>query len=221
MTIQAVAEKCINQLENEFVEHPFSFYTEQSVQSYLYHLLVEAGLNRCLPTFGGEGHLVRQVQVEYPPVEASGGRRGQYDLVVFDAATIESINWWNHRRVEGRRKLPIPPAVAIELGLNKGVRGKPTDHLEIPDIGKELERLARTENQVKQGYVLYFYRYESSRAGSVEQVRDLLMNVSKRYPGPIAKMTAVSYNHRRHSDPARAYRLRVQDGRSSEHGILG
>ncbi len=216
--LKGAVNLCVDKLVQEFVENPYSFYTESTMHCYLYELLDRAGMNQRLPTNAGYG--MRQLQKEYPPIRPeTKGRRGHYDLVVFDPESIGAVDQWNHRH--GRE--PIGPAVAVEMGLNKGLVSNPA-RVE-PNLRasvKELGRLADPNNRVGWGLMLYFYRYVDSEfhLDSLRRILEILEERAVRAARASTRIVAAGCapDGPDRYKPRKRYEFRTQDGRATRNG---
>lgn len=175
----------MDQLCSEFRKFPDAAYLESSLHARLYYLLGLKGRDRPYKTH--EGYLMRGIQREYPTIEKDPGKgaRGKLDLTIFDREAIASVDWWGHMRNDGsRRGGSIAPALAIEIGLNKGRAGGRTLYKknELDEADEELRRLALPGNAVGRGLLLYFYRYVNPRqATSI----DAILGVLRGWAGPV------------------------------------
>ncbi len=213
--IKQGVKECISALFEEFTQEPHAFYKENTVHCHMYHLLTEAGLNESFPT--KTGYTMRQVQKEYPPILAEEtGRRGRFDLVVFDESEIGSVNDWDHRQ-DGK---PVGPATAIEFGLNKGFVNDP-GRVDLADIDKELRRTSATANRVGFGVVIYLYRYATYQVEPMKAILQVLEEKATALENAAISIIAVAFDVERDYTPMAHLRLEIEDGKvKSRKGSL-
>ncbi|HEX9340504.1 MAG TPA: hypothetical protein VF992_04960 [Thermoplasmata archaeon] len=208
-----IVRQSLQELVDQFFSSPHALRTEQSLHCQLYYLLLKHGLNHSHQS--GAGFDVSQVQKEYPPRNADKrGRRGRFDLVVFDAADIRSIARWDY---SDELKMPIPPTVAIELKLNGGLRWSP-DRANLPDIQKELKRLQREENGVRHPFVLYLYRIANLKdaRGQVEsfkRLEELFVAASMEYRKVSAWLAGTEFDPAQGFKPLTSIEVKVEKGK--------
>ncbi len=214
----------------EFLKAPHGAYLENSLHARLYHIFALKGLDRRYKT--KSGYWMHGVQREYPTIEKEPEKdnRGKFDLAVFDEETVRSIDWWKHDQLDPQtgKGVPIPPVVAIEMGLNKGLAGGRTlFKKEVNAAEKELQRLANPKNRIGCGLLLYFYRYEEDQhkrqAGSLDVILSKIGGWAERETRANSHTTARIVSVRTVFSagyaPREAYELRVERGHSMREGI--
>ena len=165
----------------EFVENPYSCYTEHGLHALLFTRLYNAFPDHQRYTCW-EGYKVCLIQKEYPTAHAlDKSKRQHWDLAVIQTPP-ESMPQGDQKAYDYLRL-----AAASEVGLNE-----PEEHLR-----EDLRRLYHKEANIDQGFVLHFHRlsrpgspisgrdwsYSSPRIVSVERAKDLLKKQASKAAG--------------------------------------
>lgn len=167
-------ERGIKSLVRRFRNHPYAFYTETDMHSYLYHRLYAGGT--CNGLFRTEdGHDTILLHKEYPTVaryirqddktlknDPNARRRGAFDISIWDPKFVGS---------RGHRKQKV--LCAAELALNEC--GRRSVHT-INDATK----LADPDNEVKYGYLLFFVRDDATYEKNEKYIWQQLHDAAKR-----------------------------------------
>lgn len=213
-----MTEGCVERLASEFLASPHRFHSEDSLHSQLFHYLSQAGLNEEVETV--VGHPMGTLQHEYPPIvpDPGKGRRGEYDLVIFDRSTIARANHWGRRMADGTpRGKPLPPLIAVEMGLDKGLaKDSKRVSSRLGEFRKELARLANRSNQVQHGFVTYFYRYATFHQRAMREmmkhIRQEAEAVTKHSRNLVVVVAAAGYDENKKFTVIEKNELRVEGG---------
>lgn len=172
----SVARHCVERLSREFLEAPHRFTSEDSIHSQLFHYLSVSGMSREVRTKAG--YMMGTLQHEYPPITPDSGksRRGLYDLVVFHRDSVSAADHWDHRTDDGTRPgRPLPPLVAVEMGLDKGLTAESAETAaRLADFRKELSRISNPLNKIRYGFLVYLYKYAKFHR---EAMRNILKHI--------------------------------------------
>ena len=136
-----VAERCIDELVNEFLEKPYLHRVEHSIHARLYELLrSHAPLDSEYAIDGGLSQPVHKEWPEAIPRPEKNNRRGLFDIAILFPSQLSSCTPKDFKR--GLLK----PAIAIEMGLNYG-----SDHL-AGDVKKMIN------SNISHGYLIHLVR---------------------------------------------------------------
>tara|TARA_B100002003_G_C13992327_1_gene479446 strand:- start:133 stop:786 length:654 start_codon:yes stop_codon:yes gene_type:complete len=146
-------ESGIKALIEKFIQMPYFFYSEQDMQSYLYHKLISGRLGKHLVQnyFRDKSILLHR---EYPTLGKYSDTRGHFDLAILDPEYVSKSHWRTQVKLPrySRNRLKV----AIEMGLNTDVKTS----LDLEHYKKDFNRLTDTENKVERQYLLFFVRKE-------------------------------------------------------------
>jgi hypothetical protein len=170
-----LSETCVYDLIKTFFSTPFLFYTENDLHCYLYKLLSERleeagyGLYETL-----DKKLSTLLHKEYPtknryrkPVEDITGRRGHFDLCVWNPEEVRNrlFRSRNPNEIDKEQQTYF----AFEFLLVEG-KGKSTLEHAIEHTMWDLLKLK--DNEVKHGYILLFARDWSFREDFLKKIEE-------------------------------------------------
>ena len=144
-----VAERCIDQLVQEFCERPYLHRVEHSIHCRLYELLMATQEFREIVSFAGwETQCVHKEWPEHIARPEKGNRRGNFDLAILPPSEIRAASLAQFR--QGR----IRPGIVIELGLDYGISHLAGDVQKLHNSGIEhsyLVHLSRKDTPLDPG----------------------------------------------------------------------
>ena len=164
-------ESGIKELIESFKAKPYTFYSENDLNSALFHILSLKGVNKpCMSRLGRKKIPSSILHKEYPTkgrykrnnrgpsIKKRRGTRGYYDICVWDSETASRRQFKASGGKNEQRTL-----VAIEMSLN--------EHHSLFEwrVYWDLLKLTDPDNEVEKGYILFFVRdYPYEKTGFPE-----------------------------------------------------